>query len=189
MQKLNIKDALTEQMTESVVDTVLEVDNEVKEASDKPVKTKPVKTIKVEMTKKPAVTKSCTTTAKRSRTKAASTEIAKNIDLTDPSLYLNREINWIDFDRKVLEQSMDASVPLLERLKFLSIFYNNLDEFFMVRVANVWKQVQSGAEPTGADKTAPRRQLSEIGRRVRQLCDEAEEHWKIRLLPAIRIQG
>lgn len=189
MQKLNIKDALTEQMTESVVDTVLEVDNEVKEASDKPVKTKPVKTIKVEMTKKPAVTKSRATTVKRSRTKAASAEIAKNIDLTDPSLYLNREINWIDFDRKVLEQSMDASVPLLERLKFLSIFYNNLDEFFMVRVANVWKQVQSGAEPTGADKTAPRRQLSEIGRRVRQLCDEAEEHWKKRLLPALEKNG
>ena len=99
----------------------------------------------------------------------------KPIDVNDPIYYLNREINWIDFDRKVLEQAKDALVPILERLKFLSIFYNNLDEFFMVRVANVWKQVQSGAEPTGADKLAPRRQFSEIGRRVREVCEEAEE--------------
>ncbi len=109
----------------------------------------------------------------------------KPIDVNDPIYYLNREINWIDFDRKVLEQAKDALVPILERLKFLSIFYNNLDEFFMVRVANVWKQVQSGAEPTGADKLAPRRQFSEIGRRVREVCEEAEEVWKKQILPAL----
>lgn len=109
----------------------------------------------------------------------------KPVDVTDPAYYLNREINWIDFDSKVLEQSKDATVPLLERVKFLSIFYNNLDEFFMVRVANVWKQVQSGADPTGADKLSPRRQFSEIGRRVREICDEAELVWKKQLVPAL----
>ena len=72
-----------------------------------------------------------------------STASLKPIDVTDPKFYLNREINWVDFDRKVLGQASDTLVPILERVKFLSIFYNNLDEFFMVRVANVWKQVQS----------------------------------------------
>lgn len=109
----------------------------------------------------------------------------KPVDVTDPAYYLNREINWIDFDSKVLEQAKDATVPLLERVKFLSIFYNNLDEFFMVRVANVWKQVQSGADPTGADKLSPRRQFSEIGRRVREICDEAELVWKKQIVPAL----
>ncbi len=113
----------------------------------------------------------------------------KPVDVTNPEFYLNREINWIDFDRKVLEQAADTSVPLLERLKFLSIFFNNLDEFFMVRVANVWKQVQSGAEATGADKLPPRRQLAEIGRRVRALTEVAEELWKKNLLPEMEKQS
>lgn len=113
----------------------------------------------------------------------------KPVDVRNPEFYLNREINWIDFDRKVLEQAQDTSVPLLERLKFLSIFFNNLDEFFMVRVANVWKQVQSGAEATGADKLPPRRQLAEIGRRVRELTEQAEELWKKGILPELEKQS
>ena len=115
----------------------------------------------------------------------AAPSVAKVIDVTDPEYYLNREISWIDFDRKVLEQAQDPTVPLLERVKFLSIVYNNLDEFFMVRVANVWKQVQSGAEATGPDKLPPRRQLAEIGRKVRELTDDAEELWKKKLVPEL----
>ncbi len=130
----------------------------------------------------------CRSTPKKEATVPV-VKAGKPVDVTNPELYLNREINWIDFDRKVLEQAEDKSVPLLERVKFLSIFFNNLDEFFMVRVANVWKQVQSGAEATGADKLPPRRQLSEIGRRVRDLTDEAEELWKKGLLPELEKQS
>lgn len=150
---------------------------------------------------KPAVrsvpAKKTVVTTKRTRSRSTPKKEAtvpvvkagKPVDVTSPEFYLNREINWIDFDRKVLEQAEDKSVPLLERVKFLSIFFNNLDEFFMVRVANVWKQVQSGAEATGADKLPPRRQLSEIGRRVRDLTDEAEELWKKGLLPELEKQS
>ena len=146
---------------------------------------------------KAAAAKKTTTAAKRTRRSTTQKKTrsipeikaGKPIDVTNPEFYLDREINWIDFDRKVLEQAEDKSVPLLERVKFLSIFFNNLDEFFMVRVANVWKQVQSGAEAPGADKLPPRRQLSEIGRRVRELTEEAEELWKKDLLPELAKQS
>ena len=76
----------------------------------------------------------------------------KHISLEDPALYTNRELSWIEFDRKVLETAMDPAIPLLNRVLFLSIFFNNLDEFYMVRVMNLQKQARSGAEPTGPDK-------------------------------------
>ena len=148
-------------------------------------------------TAKKVTNKKAPASAKRVRARAPRSKVAlvpeikadKPVDVTNPDFYLNREINWIDFDKKVLEQASDTSVPLLERVKFLSIFFNNLDEFFMVRVANVWKQVQSGAEATGADKLPPRRQLSEIGRRVRNLTEQAEVLWKKNILPALEKQS
>lgn len=148
-------------------------------------------------TAKKVTHKKAPASAKRVRARAPRSKVAlvpeikagKPVDVTNPDFYLNREINWIDFDKKVLEQASDTSVPLLERVKFLSIFFNNLDEFFMVRVANVWKQVQSGAEATGADKLPPRRQLSEIGRRVRDLTEQAELLWKKNILPALEKQS
>ena len=82
---------------------------------------------------------------------------AKAADLTDPSLYLNREISWIEFDRKVLETATDKKVPLIDRVKFLAIFFNNLDEFYMVRVMNLQRQARSGVAPTGADQMPPAR--------------------------------
>lgn len=155
--------------------------------SEEPVKKDEVKA-PARAAKKPAVRRTKTSSSAKPAKTVKSVNVsssAKPVDVTDPVYYLNREINWIDFDSKVLEQAKDASVPLLERVKFLSIFYNNLDEFFMVRVANVWKQVQSGADPTGADKLSPRRQFSEIGRRVREICDEAELVWKKQIVPAL----
>ena len=121
------------------------------------------------------------------RAKAAPAAAAKpaDIDLDSPSLYTNREISWIEFDRKVLETAEDRKVPLLDRVKFLSIFFNNLDEFYMVRVMNLQRQARSNVAPTGPDKMAPGKQLVEIRRRVGELLDEAEELWLKDLRPAL----
>ena len=133
--------------------------------------------------RKPAAVKSAAkSAAKKPAAKKAGGKIA---DLRDPSLYTNREISWIEFDRKVLETAKDPDVPLLERVKFLSIFFNNLDEFYMVRVMNLQRQARSDVAPTGADKMPPAKQLVEIRRRVSALLDEAEELWLKTLKPAL----
>ena len=107
------------------------------------------------------------------------------VDLQDPALYLNREISWIEFDRKVLETAQDKKVPLIDRVKFLAIFFNNLDEFYMVRVMNLQRQARSGVAPTGADQMPPAKQLSEIRKRVTGMLDVAESLWFDELRPAL----
>src|SRR6187431_1323980 len=72
-------------------------------------------------------------------------------DLEDSSLYFNRELSWLDFNDRVLQLAEDESVPLLERMKFCAIWESNLDEFFMVRVANLEDQIEAGHDARGAD--------------------------------------
>src|SRR5262252_3844207 len=97
--------------------------------------------------------------ARRKATEDASYHSAASIDLHDPSLYINRELSLIAFQRRVLEQAEDESSPLLERVKFLSIVSSNVDEFFMVRVAGLISQIDAGIADTGADGMPPRAQL------------------------------
>src|SRR5271170_2787924 len=97
-------------------------------------------------------------------------KFAPDIALDDPSLYVNRELSWLEFNRRVLEEAQDPTVPLLERLKFLAIFSSNLDEFFMVRVGGLQQKVQAGVNVgSGADRMAPREQLDRIRQTVSQL--------------------
>ena len=77
------------------------------------------------------------------------------IDLNNPELYINRELSWLDFNFRVLEEAHDPRNPLLERVKFLAIVANNLDEFFEVRVAGVLQLHESGADPTRPDRLTP----------------------------------
>ncbi|MBV9311011.1 MAG: RNA degradosome polyphosphate kinase, partial [Solirubrobacterales bacterium] len=90
-------------------------------------------------------------------------------DLTDPALYINRELSWLDFNDRVLQLAEDRSLPLIERLKFLAIFTTNLDEFFMVRVAGVHDQLDAGIDARGPDRLSPTETLRGIEDHVRGL--------------------
>src|SRR5690242_17995204 len=87
---------------------------------------------------------------------------AASISLKDPSLYINRELSLLAFQKRVLEEAQDESNPLLERVKFLSILGSNLDEFFMVRVAGLKRQVEAGSVEVGPDGLLPAAQLDAI---------------------------
>src|SRR4029079_14542604 len=88
---------------------------------------------------------------------------------TSPSLYLNRELSWLAFNARVLHEALDSRTPLLERVKFLSIFSTNLDEFFMVRVAGLRRQVAAKVVQTPPDGLTPVEQLEAIHSEVMRL--------------------
>lgn len=87
----------------------------------------------------------------------------------ESSKYLNRELSWLDFNRRVLQEAQDESLPLLERLKFIAIFNSNLDEFFMVRVAALRQQIESGGDMTDPSGLTPVVQVDKIEKKVRTL--------------------
>src|SRR5215470_12310512 len=104
------------------------------------------------------------------------TEAPPASSLDDPALYINRELSWLEFNRRVLEEARDPLVPLLERLKFLAIFGSNLDEFFMVRVGGLQQKVHAGiAVGSGADRMPPREQVERIRATVVQMIGEAHQ--------------
>src|SRR5437868_5661518 len=86
-------------------------------------------------------------------------DAASDDRLADHSLYFNREISWLAFNRRVLEEAMDPAWPLLERLKFLSIFHSNLDEFFMIRVSGLHEQIEAAVTERSADGLSAPEQL------------------------------
>ena len=90
------------------------------------------------------------------------TEPAVERDLSDPELYFNRELSWLQFNARVLELAEDPAVPLLERLKFLAIYSSNLDEFFMVRVAGLHDQIDAGIEKPLQDGRTPSETIEAI---------------------------
>ena len=108
-----------------------------------------------------------------------------------PDHYLNRELSWLEFDARVLEEAADPSNPWLERLKFLAIFSSNLDEFFEIRVAGLQQQVYAGVEPQdyGADGMAPAEQLAAIDRRARELVAEQYRILNDEVLPGLAAGG
>ena len=103
----------------------------------------------------------------------------------DPALYVNRELSWLEFNQRVLEEAKDAKNPLLERLKFLCIVASNLDEFFEVRVAGLKQQRQSNVSAPGPDAMSPSEQLAAISARVRQMVDDQYRLWNEELVPLL----
>ncbi|MDX2193901.1 MAG: polyphosphate kinase 1 [Gemmatimonadales bacterium] len=110
-------------------------------------------------------------------------------NLRHPSLYLNRELSWLEFNRRVLHEALDPRTPLLERLKFLGIFSSNLDEFFQVRVAGLKEQLAVGYVERTADGMTPEDQLRAISRVVRELVGQHHACLVNDVLPALRQHG
>jgi polyphosphate kinase len=138
----------------------------------------------------PAVraSKAGTAVARKQARKTARPARQSGNDLRDPSLYVNREISLLMFQRRVLEEAEDRSNPLLERVKFVSIVGSNLDEFFMVRVAALNAQLDAGILEVGPDGMNPRAQLVAIRREIKKLLADLHK-CMAQIRPELEEQG
>ena len=109
--------------------------------------------------------------------------------LSHPSLYLNRELSQLEFNRRVLEQAKDRGLPLLERLRFLTIFSTNLDEFYEIRVASIKEQVGFGLPQLSVDGRGPQDTLQEIKGVAQRLVREQYQILQEQILPALALEG
>ncbi|HEU5142352.1 MAG TPA: polyphosphate kinase 1 [Solirubrobacterales bacterium] len=107
----------------------------------------------------------------------------------DPVSFFNRELSWLDFNQRVLELAEDSEVPLLERVRFCSIYASNLDEFFMVRVAGLLDQLDAGIETRGPDGLTPAEQIDAIQARVLELDARLHACFGSDLRPALAEEG
>ena len=109
--------------------------------------------------------------------------------LEDPSLYINREISWLDFNERVLQLGEDESIPLLERVKFCAIYTTNLDEYYMVRVAGLHDQIDAGVENPSQDGRTPSETIAVIRERVLELGGRLSDCFEAHLRPALAEHG
>ncbi len=103
--------------------------------------------------------------------------------------FLNRELSWLEFNRRVLEEAQDSSVPLLERVKFLAIFSSNLDEFFMVRVATLKRRLRGGEPPSGPDGLTQAETMAAVAARVHELVEEQHRCFLEEVQPLLASEG
>src|SRR5258707_13467105 len=107
----------------------------------------------------------------------------------DPKNFINRELSWLEFNRCVLEEAQDPRQPLIERVKFLTIFSSNLDEFFEIRVAGIKQQIASETSDVGPDGLSPTELFDRIQKTVRELVGTQYALWKNELLPEMAKNG
>src|SRR5216117_316465 len=108
---------------------------------------------------------------------------------SDPRNFINRELSWLEFNRRVLEEAQDPTQPLIERVKFMTIFSNNLDEFFEIRVAGIKQQIQSETSDVGPDGMSPTETFNAIQRLVHELVATQYDFWNKELMPALAKSG
>src|SRR5712692_9909374 len=111
-----------------------------------------------------------------------------SLDLHRPDLYINRELSWVEFNRRVLEEAQDSRHPLLERVKFLSIFDTNFDEFIMIRLAGLKDQIVAHVTTLSPDGLMAEQQLVAVRQRLAPLVQEVRHYWRHDLLPLLQEQ-
>src|SRR5437868_6167794 len=107
----------------------------------------------------------------------------------DPKNFINRELSWLAFNRRVLEEAQDPTQPLIERVKFLTIVSSNLDEFFEIRVAGIKQQIESETSDVGPDGLSPTETFNGIQRAARELVATQYDLWNNEIAPALAKQN
>lgn len=113
----------------------------------------------------------------------------KRIPLDDPRYYLNRHLQWLEFNRRVLEEARDKNNPLLERVKFLAITASNLDEFVEVRVSSFLQRIEHGSRETGADGLTAEEELAKVTAAMHGFVRDQYKCWNEQILPALARQS
>jgi polyphosphate kinase len=126
---------------------------------------------------------------KKALTSSADVGSRRKPGVLDPALYINRELSWLEFNERVLEEARDRRHPLLERVKFLSIVSSNLDEFFMIRVAAIREQVLADVSEVSPDGRTPLQQLQAIHERVERMIHDMAACFRDDMLPALAASG
>jgi polyphosphate kinase len=116
-------------------------------------------------------------------------ETAAHQRFGDPKNFINRELSWLEFNRRVLEEAQDPSQPLIERVKFLCIFSSNLDEFFEIRVAGIKQQIESETSDVGPDGLSPTETFNQIQRLTHELVAIQYDLWNKELIPELAKNG
>ncbi|MFZ3377391.1 MAG: polyphosphate kinase 1 [Chthoniobacterales bacterium] len=125
----------------------------------------------------------------KGKVQALETPPQPNERFSDPKNFINRELSWLEFNRRVLEEAQDPTQPLIERVKFLTIFSSNLDEFFEIRVAGIKQQIESETSDVGPDGLSPTETFNSIRRVVSELVATQYALWNNELLPQLTENG
>ncbi|HEX3072694.1 MAG TPA: hypothetical protein VHP30_03690 [Ignavibacteriales bacterium] len=104
----------------------------------------------------------------------------------EPDNFFNRDLSWIEFNKRVLDEALNPELPLLDKVKFISIFFSNLDEFYMIRVSGIKDQIAAQVFDPTIDGLTPKEELRKIEQDVRPLINTATRYWIENIVPALR---